>query len=81
MTSANGSSLSLKELIDTAHTTVRIRTQMKDLTSSDVRDKVERIRFEIDSILNPNKSEIERYYAFIKKGKRIQRTTGILQNK
>lgn len=69
MTSANGSSLSLKELIDTAHTTVRIRTQMKDLTSSDVRDKVERIRFEIDSILNPNKSEIERYYAFIKKGK------------
>lgn len=69
LTSANGSSMSLKELIDTAHTTVRIRTQMKDLTSSDVRDKVELIRLEIDSILNPEKKEIEFYYTQINNGK------------
>lgn len=67
--SANGSSLSLKELIDTANTTIRIRTQMKDIGSADVREKVEKVRFKIDSVLNPNRPQIEYYYSFIKDGK------------
>ncbi len=70
ITNANGSSMSLKELIDTANTTIRIRTQMKDIGSSDVREKVEKVRIKIDSILNPDKQQIEYYYSFIKKGKK-----------
>jgi hypothetical protein len=65
----NGTSMSLKELIDTSHTTIRIRTQMKDLASANVRDKVALIRNEVDSILNPDKKKIEYYYAQVEKGK------------
>lgn len=69
LTNGNGTAMSLKELIDTAHTTIRIRTQMKDLASSDVREKVAIIRLQIDSILNPDKKQIEYYYSQIQKGK------------
>lgn len=69
ITNANGAAFSLKELIDTLNTTIRIRTQMKDLGSAEVRDKVEIIKGKIDSILNPDKKELERLYGLVESGK------------
>ncbi len=60
ITNANGGGLSLKELLDTNTCTVRIRSQMKDLGSYEVAQKVGKIRSQVDSILNPDKAEIER---------------------
>lgn len=68
VTSANGTSMSLKELVDTSKTTIRIRSQMRDIGSSDVRDKVELIKQKIDDILNPDKQEIETYFEKIEAG-------------
>jgi predicted RND superfamily exporter protein len=69
MSNANGGNLSLKELVDTATTTLRIRTQMKDIGSYEVADKVDSMRVRIDEILNPDKKHIENLYAKIIKGK------------
>jgi len=63
MTNPNGGSLSVKELVDTTNTTARIRCQMKDLGSYVVADKVDLIKLKIDSILNPDKKQIEIYYS------------------
>jgi len=60
ITNANGGGLSLKELLDTNTCTVRIRSQMKDLGSYEVAQKVGKIRSQVDSVLNPDKAEIER---------------------
>jgi predicted RND superfamily exporter protein len=68
MTNANGGGLSVKELLDTTNTTVRVRCQMKDLGSYEVADKVDLIKMKIDSILNPDKKEIERLYSKVEKG-------------
>ena len=68
--SNNAGNLSLKELVDTTNTTLRIRTQMKDIGSYEVATKVDSLIVKIDSILNPDKSEIERLYAKVLKGKK-----------
>ncbi|MDD2982941.1 MAG: MMPL family transporter [Crocinitomicaceae bacterium] len=68
LSNANGGNLSIKELVDTAHTTLRIRTQMKDLGSYEVAHKVDSMKVKIDHILNPEKPEIERLFAKIEKG-------------
>jgi predicted RND superfamily exporter protein len=70
MSNANGGNLSLKELVDTASTTLRIRTQMKDIGSYEVADKVDTMRVRIDEILNPDKKHIEKLYAKVIKGKK-----------
>lgn len=70
LANVNGGNLSLKELVDTANTTIRIRTQMKDLGSYEVADRVDTLITEIDYILNPDKSEIEGYYAQVEAGKK-----------
>lgn len=67
MTNMN-SSFKMKELLDTTHKTLRIRAQVKDLGSYDMLDKAAQIRTDIDSILNPHKPEIERYFAKIDGG-------------
>lgn len=69
LTNANGGNLSLKELVDTASTTLRIRTQMKDIGSYEVADKVDTMRVRIDEILNPDKKKIEYFYKNVVKGK------------
>lgn len=79
ITNANGAAFSLKELIDTLNTTIRIRTQMKDLGSAEVRDKVEIIKGKIDSILNPDKKELERLYELVESGKK-EYVDSILEN-
>lgn len=63
------SAFSIKDLIDTANHVVRIRTQMKDIGSYEVADKVKSIEKMIDTVLNPNKADIERLYAKAAKGK------------
>jgi uncharacterized protein len=70
LSNANGGNLSLKELVDTASTTLRIRTQMKDIGSYEVANKVDSLRERIDSILNPDKLTIERLYKKVQKGKK-----------
>jgi predicted RND superfamily exporter protein len=70
MTNPNGSGLSVKELLDTVSMTVRVRCQMKDLGSYEVADKVDAIRGQIDSIMNPDKPELERLFGEVRKGKK-----------
>lgn len=70
LSNANGGNLSLKELVDTASTTLRIRTQMKDLGSYEVANKVDSMRVRIDEILNPDKKNIEKMFAKVEKGKK-----------
>ena len=64
----NGGNLSLKDLIDTTNTTLRIRCQMKDLGSYEVAHKVDSLRAKVDGILNPDKKDIERLFAKVEKG-------------
>ena len=64
----NGGNLSLKDLIDTTNTTLRIRCQMKDVGSYEVATKVDSLRLQVDEILNPDKKDIERLYSKVKKG-------------
>lgn len=64
----NGGNLSLKDLIDTTNTTLRIRCQMKDIGSYEVATKVDSLRLVVDEILNPDKKDIERLYSKVEKG-------------
>lgn len=70
MTNANGGGLSVKELLDTTQTMLRIRCQMIDLGSYETSDKVKELKFKIDSIFNPDRKGIEKYYAKFEKGKK-----------
>ena len=63
------STFSLKELVDTTNFILRVRTQMKDIGSYEVADEVDIIRNKIDSIMNPDKKDIERLFVKIKAGK------------
>lgn len=69
LTNANGGGFSIKELVDTTHTTLRIRTQMRDIGSYEVAQKVDSMKVRLDSIFNPDKKEIEALFAQIKAGK------------
>ncbi len=56
--------------MDTANRVLRIRAQMVDIGSYEISDIADSMRLEIDSIMNPEKAEIERLYRkFSKKGK------------
>jgi predicted RND superfamily exporter protein len=68
--SNNNSAFSIKELVDTNQHILRIRTQMKDVGSYQVSDKVAEIKSMIDSVMNPDKNQIERYYSLVKKGEK-----------
>ncbi len=62
VTNANGGGFTLKELVDTNTYNVRIRTQMMDLGSYEVAQKVDSMRTAIDKIFNPEKNQIERQF-------------------
>jgi hypothetical protein len=66
----NNATFSIKELVDTTNYIIRVRTQMKDLGSYEVADEVAMVKTKIDSIMNPERSEIERLYGNIKNGKK-----------
>ena len=70
MANANGGGFTIKELVDTSNTTLRIRTQMMDIGSYDVAKKVDSLKLRLDSIFNPDKKNIERFYAKVSKGKK-----------
>lgn len=61
---------SLNELVDTAHCIIRVRTQMKDIGSYEVSDEVGMVKRKIDSIMNPDKTNLERLYTGFEKGKK-----------
>jgi predicted RND superfamily exporter protein len=64
----NNGNLSLKDLVDTANTTLRIRTQMKDLGSYSVAQKVDTLKLEVDALMNPERTEWERLFKKYEKG-------------
>lgn len=66
----NNSTFSIKELVDTSAMILRVRTQMKDLGSYEVTDEVAMVKTRIDSIMNPDKKDIERLYAKVEDGKK-----------
>lgn len=66
----NNSTFSIKELVDTSAMILRVRTQMKDLGSYQVTDEVAMVKTRIDSIMNPDKKDIERLYAKVESGKK-----------
>lgn len=68
-TTTNNSTFSIKELVDTTNHILRVRTSMKDLGSYEVEDEVHLIQKRIDSIMNPDKPQLEEYYSNVKKGK------------
>ena len=70
VTNANGGGFSIKELVDTSRTTLRIRTQMRDIGSYEVAEKVDKMKVRIDSLFNPSRASNERIFGLVKKGKK-----------
>jgi predicted RND superfamily exporter protein len=64
-----GMGFSLKELVDTAHTTYRVRMQILDLGSYEVDKKIKGISKEIETILNPDYTQVNSYFKKFKEGK------------
>jgi predicted RND superfamily exporter protein len=69
LSNSSAGNMSIKELIDTANTTLRIRTQMRDIGSFEVADHVNSMKYKIDHILNPTKIQIEKDFKKVLKGK------------
>ena len=65
----NNSSFSIKDLVDTTNYILRVRTQMRDVGSYQVSGKVAGVKHRIDSIMNPEKPEIERLFKKVSAGK------------
>jgi predicted RND superfamily exporter protein len=66
----NNSSFSIKDLVDTTNYILRVRTQMRDVGSYQVSGKVAGVKHRIDSIMNPEKPEIERLFKKVSLGKK-----------
>ena len=66
----NNSSFSIKDLVDTSNFILRIRTQMRDVGSYPVSDQVQKVKHRIDSIMNPDRKDIERLYKKVDAGKK-----------
>lgn len=73
----NGGGFSLKDLVDTTTCTIRIRCQIKDIGSTEVYDKVNSLKIQVDEILNPTKREIERFYKISKGANQKKRSNYI----
>ncbi|MDB4324503.1 MMPL family transporter [Crocinitomicaceae bacterium] len=77
---SGNSGIALNELVDTNNMVMRIRSQMKDIGSYEVDDKATIMRVQIDSILNPNRTEIEGYFFQYSNEGDIQYIDSILAN-
>lgn len=62
--------MSMKELVDTASTILRIRCQIKDLGSYEVLGYRDLWATKIDAVMNPEKNTWEKYYKQIVSGKK-----------
>lgn len=67
VTNTKGTGVPVNEFIDTAERVLRVRSQIRDIGSYQVIDKVELMKKHIDSTLNPSKKTIERLYGKYKK--------------
>lgn len=70
ITDAEGVGIAINELIDTSNYVIRIRTQMKDLGSYEVSDHIDKMEMHLDTVLNPDRKDIEAFYKGYKKGKK-----------
>lgn len=68
-TASANTAFSLKELVDTSENILRVRTQMRDIGSYVVAEKAKDVKAHIDSIMNPDKKDIERLYKKAAAGK------------
>lgn len=86
LSSLNGGAVSLKSLVDTSNTTLRIRMQMKDLSVDKVGPTLDALKIKTENILNPDKPTLERLYSKIVKGSAgamdsiIYEHTGVFNN-
>jgi predicted RND superfamily exporter protein len=60
--SDNGT-FSIKDLVDTSQHILRVRLQVKDLVAYEISEKVNKAKAIIDSVMNPRRNEIEKFYA------------------
>lgn len=65
---ASAVGLSLKELVDTSNTTYRLRMQIVDLGSYEIDEKIKKVSAMIDTVLNPNAKQVNRYMAEVEAG-------------
>ena len=70
VTNSDNAGMALNEFIDTANRVLRIRSQMMDIGSYEVSDIVDKMEFEMDAILNPDKERIEKFYRLATKKKK-----------
>lgn len=63
VTNTKGAGVALNELMDTTNRVLRMRSQIKDIGSYEISDKVESMKRFMDSTLNPDKKRIEKLYA------------------
>ena len=54
--------LTIKEVLDTNSRHIRVRSQMKDVGSYDVAEKVKKLKIKVSNILNPDSAYIEKCY-------------------
>ncbi len=69
ITDTEGVGVAINELVDTTSFVVRVRTQMKDLGSYEVSDHIEKLKMHLDTVLNPDRKDIEAFFKGYKKGK------------
>lgn len=86
LSSLNGGAVSLKSLVDTTNTTLRIRMQMKDLSIDKVGPTLDALKIKTENILNPDKPTLDRLYSKVIKGSTgamdsiIYEHTGVFNN-
>ena len=86
LSSLNGGSITLKNLVDTSKTTLRIRMQMKDLNVDKVGPALDGLKIKTNEILNPDQQTLDRLYTKITKGNTaaldsiIYEHTGVFNN-
>lgn len=72
--------VAINELIDTTNHVLRIRSQMMDIGSYEISEKVDSMQQKIDGLLNPDRPEIERLYNKYVKTKKTAYVDTLLQN-
>lgn len=78
ITNSTGVGAKMTELLDTGNRILRIRTQMRDIGSYDVITRRDSLYAQIERILNPDKPEIERFYAYYKDSTKVEYLDSIL---
>ena len=78
VTNTKGVGVAMNELLDTSEHVLRVRSQIKDVGTYEVSDKVDEMKKVIDSILNPEKKQLEKYYKRYAKSGKIAYVDSIL---